>query len=292
MHILSIVLLLLAGTPEVSTVQDTLKASWITSSAGSLVVPQRISSMELGTVTGVSEAVRRFAGVQLRDYGGVGGLKTVNVRSLGSEHTGVFIDGIQVDNAQNMQVDLGRFGTDEFDGISLFSGQKTSRLQSAKEYSSASTLYLESRAPVFTGTSRDNLKLGMKAGSFGTYSPSVSWEHLFQGGASLRASAEALDSKGSYKFHVRDYRSYPDGTLAGYDTTMTRVNGDIRSLRAEGRLFGPQTGRTSWNLHAYYFDSERGLPGPVYTRAGGYPLSEDRQADRDAFLQGRVVRDL
>ncbi|MBQ4298879.1 MAG: TonB-dependent receptor plug domain-containing protein, partial [Bacteroidales bacterium] len=53
----------------------------------------------------LSDAVRRFTGVQLKDYGGVGGLKTVNVRSLGSEHVGVFIDGIQVDNAQNMQVD-------------------------------------------------------------------------------------------------------------------------------------------------------------------------------------------
>ena len=56
----------------------------------------------------VADVLRRFTGVQVKDYGGVGGLKTVNVRSLGSEHVGIFLDGVQVDNAQNMQVDLGR----------------------------------------------------------------------------------------------------------------------------------------------------------------------------------------
>ena len=61
-------------------------------------------------------------------YPGVGGLKTVNVRSLGSEHVGIFLDGVQVDNAQNMQVDLGRFSTDGLAMVSLYNGQKTKRL--------------------------------------------------------------------------------------------------------------------------------------------------------------------
>ena len=101
---------------------DTLRASVVSSTAGSLIVPQRVSSEQLKTVTGLSEAIRRFTGVQIRDYGGVGGLKTVNVRSLGSEHTGVFVDGIQIDNAQNMQVDLGRLNLDGLASVSLFSG--------------------------------------------------------------------------------------------------------------------------------------------------------------------------
>ncbi|RZL22805.1 MAG: Plug domain-containing protein, partial [Pedobacter sp.] len=35
----------------------------------------------------VADAIRYFSGVQLKDYGGVGGLKTINVRSMGSNHT-------------------------------------------------------------------------------------------------------------------------------------------------------------------------------------------------------------
>ena len=195
------------GPVEPPVVQDTLKAATISSTAGSLIVPQRITSRELESASGLTEAIRRFAGVQVRDYGGIGGLKTVNVRSLGSEHTGVFIDGIQVDNAQNMQVDLGRFGTDDIRGVSLFSGQKISPLQSAKEYSSASSLYLESAAPVFRDGSRNNHLFILGAGSFGTWTPRYSWEHLFKGGTSMRIGGEAVSTEGKYRFHVKDYRS-------------------------------------------------------------------------------------
>ena len=291
MRAASIVLFMLLGTISAAQEKtDTLSASRISSTFGSLVVPQRISVRELEAVNGVSEAIRRFAGVQLRDYGGVGGLKTVNVRSLGSEHTGVFIDGIQIDNAQNMQVDLGRFGTDDIRSVSLFTGQKVSPLQSAKEYSSASALYLESAEPVFLGRKRDNRRIGVAGGSFGTISPSMTWEHLFKGGQSMRLTGEAISTDGRYRFHVKDFRQYPDGTIAGYDTTMTRMNGDLRSVRLVWRLFSSGKGDSSWNIHAYFYDSERGLPGPVYKRAGEYPLSEDRQNDMDAFLQGRIVR--
>ena len=269
---------------------DTLEASRISSTFGSLVVPQTITTGELKTVSSLPEAIRRFSGVQIRDYGGVGGLKTVNVRSLGSEHTGVFIDGIQVDNAQNMQVDLGRFGLEDLAGVSLFAGQKTSPLQSAKEYSSASSLYLETSAPNFKVGSKDNWRVGAGVGSFGTISPKATWEHRFGSGSSLRLGGEGISSNGRYRFHVKDFRQYPDGTIAGYDTTMVRQNCDLRSIRLEGGLYSSQSSPASWNVRAYFYGSDRGLPGPVYKRAGEYPLSEDRQTDRDAFLQGRYVR--
>ena len=289
--LLSVILGLLLLSPA-PVVQDTLKAATISSTAGSLIVPQRITSRELESASGLTEAIRRFAGVQVRDYGGIGGLKTVNVRSLGSEHTGVFIDGIQVDNAQNMQVDLGRFGTDDIRGVSLFSGQKVSPLQSAKEYSSASSLYLESAAPVFREGSRNNHIVSLGVGSFGTWTPRYSWEHLFKGGTMMRIGGEAVSTEGKYRFHVKDYRTYPDETIAGYDTTMVRQNGDLRSVRLDARLYSPFSAEGLWNIHAHFYDSVRGLPGPVYKRAGDYPLSQDRQNDMDAFLQGRYSRSL
>ncbi|WP_449399736.1 TonB-dependent receptor [Chryseobacterium wanjuense] len=49
----------------------------------------------------VADALRYFSGVQIKDYGGIGGLKTINIRSMGSQHVGVFYDGIQIGNAQN-----------------------------------------------------------------------------------------------------------------------------------------------------------------------------------------------
>lgn len=270
---------------------DTLTSSIVSASFGSLVVPQRIEEKDLKTSANLSEAIRHFSGVQVRDYGGAGGLKTINVRSLGSEHTGVFIDGIQVDNAQNMQVDLGRFGIENLQCISLFNGHKASLLQSAKEYSSASTVYLETARPKF-GSGRSNRRLWLRGGSFGTFSPGMTFERLFKDGISLRLTSETVTSNGQYKFHVSDFRQTPEGTMAGYDTVMTRKNCDIQSLRLEGQLFSGKNSASDWNLHAYFFGSERGLPGPVFKRADEYPLSEDRQEDMNVFIQGRWRRTL
>ena len=52
---------------------------------------QSLSAEELKSlpVLQVSDAAKFFSGVQVKDYGGVGGLKTVSVRSLGAQHTAV-----------------------------------------------------------------------------------------------------------------------------------------------------------------------------------------------------------
>ena len=54
----------------------------------------------------VADALRYFSGLQLKDYGGVGGVKTVNIRSMGTHHLGIFYDGVELGNAQNGQIDL------------------------------------------------------------------------------------------------------------------------------------------------------------------------------------------
>lgn len=79
------------------------------------VIPVQVLSgkqLEKLSVHSVADAVRYFSGVQIKDYGGIGGLKTVNIRSMGSHHVGVFYDGIELGNAQNGVVDLGRFSLD------------------------------------------------------------------------------------------------------------------------------------------------------------------------------------
>lgn len=51
-------------------------------------------------IRNMADAVRRFAGTNVKDYGGTGGLKTVSVRNMGAAHTGVSYDGILVSNCQ------------------------------------------------------------------------------------------------------------------------------------------------------------------------------------------------
>ena len=219
----------------------------------------------------VADVLRRFTGIQVKDYGGAGGLKTVNVRSLGSEHVGIFMDGIQIDNAQNMQVDLGRFSTDAIGSVSLYNGNKARQLQTAKEYAAGAAVYLESFRPVADGG-----MARLRGGSFETVQSSLQLDKVF-GRVAVHTAAEYLYSGGRYKFPY-------------YDTTLVRENGDIRSLRLDGQVFGTVRGG-EWRMRLYSYGSERGYPGPVIRRAAGFPFSAERQADQDAFVQGSWRQD-
>ena len=253
---------------------------------GVLVASDTVSLQALRQSVSVADAVRHLAGVQVRDYGGLGGLKTLNVRSMGSEHTGVFLDGIQVDNTQNMQVDLGRFSTDNLSGAKLYNGQRSAILQTAKEYGTASALYLESASPVF-GDKPYNIRGGLTAGPFLAISPYITLERKL-GPMTGSVSGSASFSDGRYPFRIRDYRNMPDGTIAGYDTLMVRQNSDLRSGRFQARLSGAK----GWDIMAYAYGSERGLPGAVFKRDGLWPQSSDRQADLNIFVQGTWTKSL
>ena len=80
----------------------------------------------------MADAVRRFAGTNVRDYGGIGGLKTVSVRNLGAAHTAVSYDGVVVSNSQAGQIDIGRFSLDNVSSLSLAIGQDENLLQPAR----------------------------------------------------------------------------------------------------------------------------------------------------------------
>ncbi len=256
------------------------------------VPAQELGGMELKrlSVYSVADALRYFSGVQIKDYGGIGGLKTVNVRSMGSEHVGVFYDGIQLGNAQNGTVDLGRYSLDNMESITMYNGQKSSIFQSAKAFSSASTIYMQSRRPRFeshtdnTGNDvfkSDNMKVGMKVGSFSTWNPSLLWEHRFGERLSGSVSAEYVNTSGEYDFRLRK--------KDGYDTTMVRQNGDVSAFRAEAGLFG-NTSKDVWMAKAYLYTSVRGYPGAVIRGMPGMFMSKDRQWDTDLFAQGNWQR--
>lgn len=256
---------------------DTLDASVVSASKRISPPVERAPREVLERAVNLAEAIRDFSGVQLRDYGGAGGLKTVNIRSLGSAHTAIFLDGVPIDNAQNMQPDLGRLDVEDLETVELYTGQKSNLLQSAREYGSASSLHLETAEPRERKT-----VMRLRGGSFGTIAPSLSHEGRIGNKLSGRLRIGADIANGQYPFHV---------TGPGYDTLMQRQNGDLKAFRASGGLwYTPEGGR--YNLSARLYDSERGIPGPVYKQSGEYPMSLDRQADRSISIQASGTKEL
>ncbi|MBR1631389.1 MAG: TonB-dependent receptor [Paludibacteraceae bacterium] len=245
------------------------------------VIPtQRISGEDLKQLNSfsVADAVRYFSGVQVKDYGGVGGLKTVDIRSMGTNHLGVFYDGIEVGNAQNGTVDLGKFSLENLEEISLYNGQKSDIFQPAKDFGSSGSLYLKTRRPTFQNGKKQNISVGFKTGSFGLLNPSILYERQLAPRIHLSANAEYTYATGRYRFRYR--RVNADGSIA-YDTTAVRHNGDLHALRAEAGIFG-YTDQGKWHAKAYYYDSERGIPGAIVNNVW---TNAQRQWDRNLFVQ-------
>jgi outer membrane cobalamin receptor len=69
-----------------------------------------------------SEALSYFPGILIRDYGGIGGIKTVSLRGLSSNDVGILIDGCKINNQQNGLVDLTLLPLEAFDEIELYKG--------------------------------------------------------------------------------------------------------------------------------------------------------------------------
>ena len=230
----------------------------------------------------VADAMRYFSGVQIKDYGGIGGLKTVNVRSLGTNHTAVLIDGIQLGNAQNGQVDLGRFSLDDVAEISLYNGQKSDIFQSAGEFGASGVVYINTSRPRFEDGKKFKLKASLKGGSFDLVNPSLRAEYKISDNVSGSVSAGFVNASGKYKFRCRGYDSR--GNLA-YDTTAFRRNGDVCALRTEAAFYGA-LGHGSWTLKAYNYHSDRGIPGAVVSNVF---TNGERMRDNNLFVQGRAV---
>ncbi|TWP27922.1 TonB-dependent receptor [Apibacter muscae] len=248
------------------------------------VIPhQQISKEELDKVNGLSvaDAVRLFSGVQLKDYGGVGGIKTVNIRGMGSQHVGVFYDGVSLGNAQNGTVDLGKFSLDNMESISLYNGQKSEILQSAKDFATASSIYLKSKKPIFLENKKNNIGIQFRTGSFALINPSVLWEQKISPTLSSSLNLEYLNSNGKYKFRYRKN---------GLDTIAIRTNGNISAFRAEWNLNGIIKNGT-WSLKNYYYDSDRQIPGAVIKNS--YQRYQfEKQWDRNYFVQGTLEKDI
>jgi outer membrane cobalamin receptor len=224
----------------------------------------------------LSEAVRRFSGVTLKDYGGIGGLKTVSIRSLGAHHTAVSYDGVSISDAQSGQVDISRFTLDNVDMVSLSTGQSDEIFQTARIYASAGALNIKTQKPRFADNKSSFMSVKIKGGSFGWIHPVLSYSQKLgdRWSASVHTDYMRADSKYPY--------TLVNGTIK---TREKRLNSDIETFRAEGNLYGDFGSKGgSLETKLYTFHSARGLPGSVnfYNKTATERLWND-----NSFVQTR-----
>lgn len=226
----------------------------------------------------ISDVIKYFSGATVKDYGGIGGLKTVSVRGLGAQHTAVAYDGIIITDNQTGQIDLGKFSASQARSIRMVSGPDNDLLQPASLAAQAAVITLNASRPQL-GNAAVRSWSEAKLGSFGT------WSVL--GGSDFRAGpdntislqAEWLKSRGDYPYIQEGAGS----------RNMTRDNSDIQRLRLEAALFSDLTENTTLTTRAYWFQSEQGLPANIYYND---TPARERLWNRNGFIQSTLSQNV
>ena len=229
---------------------DTLHAVTVTADKG--VVISRTDTIHIQNSFDISGQLHQVPGLQLGDYGGYAGLKTVSLRGLGSPHTAIYIDGVRVGNVQSGQGDLGMLEVENYGSAVVDYAQNSISFNTAR--------------PEFTdGPVAGEIRLN--AGSFGTYLPSARMDFKLSEKLALSANAAGVLSKGDFPLG--------DGGK--------RFNNDIRQVRGGVNLFGTMNDG-DYHVKAFYNAAERGTPGSV-----SWP-SEDRQKDENMYIQATAKK--
>lgn len=218
----------------------------------------------------ITDALKHFSGITVRDYGGAGGMKMVSVRGIGSKHTGVIYDGLTVTDCQTGAIDLSRFSLDNVGALGLVIGDGDDFFAPARNHAYAATLYLNT---LYTELPL-NVRMRLETGSWGTYAPS-----LFVGGSNgkglhVNIMGEYLWSDNNYPFTLYN------GRLTSREH---RQNLQLHGGHSEANINYVWEGNNSLSAKVYYYDSHCHLPGIVhlYTQDN----DNEQQRERNAFAQ-------
>ncbi len=241
--------LLIAAGLLVAETPDTLQAVTIVADKG--VVVSRTDTLALRADGTAAQALLRFPGLSISDYGGLAGLKSVSLRGLGTAHTDIYLDGVRVSNFQSGQNDLGMLPMETLGSVVVDYAQNSLSFRTAK--------------PVF-GERIFGGQVGLQAGSFGTWMPSARLNFKASERVSISAHAAGIITKGDFPYG---------------DPKTLRTGNDLKQIRTGLDLFG-SLDCGEWQAKAYYNASDRGTPGSV-----SWP-STDRQQDKNVVVQGSL----
>lgn len=202
----------------------------------------------------VGEILQKLEGVSLKSYGGLGGLKTIAVRSLGGQHSAITVDGFSIQNHQTGQVNLAQIQTNNLNFVVLGVGEASGFLNPVSAQISGNNIALETFEMTFMNPSDSiQLRSNVSVGSFGQING--------YGSAKVRVKKGFIAGFGNYRLANGKY-SY---SVQNGDSTnlLKRTNNDYQD-----QYFGAALGyefkhNLRFRLNYKQAKIEQGLPGAV-----------------------------
>ena len=203
-----------------------------------------ISQMDHLNFSTVTDIVKYFPDVFIKDYGGFGGIKTISLRGTASSQTQILLDGVPISSSQNSVVDFSSLPLTYFESIDVITNGSSSLFGAN---SLGGTINLHSKIP-----EKKSINLASSFGSFDYSNFSIDANSkIFT--TPYFISLNYLNSSGNYPFEYNDF---------GKLTTIKRNNGDISSLNANLGI-EIQMNKSLVSSKLFLTNSERGVPGAV-----------------------------
>ncbi len=279
------------GNPVQKLVIESIGIAKPEGSAAQIVGNQyRLQLNQASSTNPTIQALFLVPGLQVRDYGGIGGLKAISSRGLGAEHTQVSLNGMPIGGNSLAYTDFSLIPSALLTSLNVNNGA----LNSARAEGTASQHTGGPHIDLRTSTgSVTKLQVGLEAGSFGWLSPHALGRVTHQIGSYRLRSHLGLQyqqAKGDYPF------SYSIGNAILKDT---RTNSGLWSVGLAGGFVFDKTPKPDSfkdlkhpqcqvGIDYFFNQSMRQLPGAVvlYNLYSGQTLDQT-QSSVSAF--GKVV---
>lgn len=221
---------------------------------------QQISAQQLKQLPTLqlSDALKYMSGVVVRDYGGTGGMKTVSVRGLGTQHTGVAYDDIAITDCQTGQIDLGKLSLENVASLSLVVGLDDHIFVPARLFSYSSLLKINTINTI--PEKPFGFRIGGTVGLYGLYELQAAVTHKVRSKKRddrlffWNLSADAMRSKGNYPYTLH-YGGVNDSV-----SHEIRQNAETKTVNSEFNAVWQIDRTQRLNVKLYYYGSARELP--------------------------------
>lgn len=210
------------------------------------------ADIQLRGAVALEEVLRSMTGVNVKDYGGIGGLKTVSLRNFGAQHTGFSLDGVAISDAVNGQIDISRFNLADVESIRVEMTGSDDIFRPARLASYVGVVSLATDTQPGQRPARQVASL--RYGSFNTVSPYLHLRYDVKQQWRFGAAGSYTHSDGDYPFKLTN------GSLV---TDEVRLNSQVNQANGEVYATGNFGRGGVLRLKGSTFYNDRGLPGSV-----------------------------
>ncbi len=212
--------------------------------------------IESSSAQNIAELLQGIKSLQIKDYGGVGGMKTLSLRGATAGQTLILLDGQRINNPQNGEVDLSLIPLEHIERVEIIRG-------------GSSALYgsdaLGGVIHIITKRSESNdLEIGIAnmLGSFGTYAFKGSIKY---GG--ILAGYQFLRSDGDFKYYDK------------WGNIYIRDNNDIEQHHLYTRIDLSPKNALCWRFGLKYniLINDKGAPGSIQPYYHFARMEDNRQ---------------